>query len=97
MNGSVATLSGLVQLPFGAENPELPPDEIEESEKVEQTEPDRSKVGRLPTRLSLMRSHSCEGLSMGFRAVILGIGVLGVARRVKRGSGDSKLLVPVVG
>lgn len=41
MNGSVATLSGLVQLPLGAEKPELPPDEMEESEKVEQIELDR--------------------------------------------------------
>jgi hypothetical protein len=41
MNGSVATLSGLVQLPFGAENAELPQDETEESEKDEQTEAER--------------------------------------------------------
>jgi hypothetical protein len=41
MNGSVATLSGLVQLPFGAENAELPQDETEESEKDEQTDAER--------------------------------------------------------
>lgn len=59
--GSVATLSGLVQ-PLGAEKPELPPEETEESEKEEQTEFERCS-GCLESRLSLMRSHSWLGLS----------------------------------
>lgn len=42
VKGSVATLSGLVQLPLlGAEKAELPQDDTEESENDEHTEPDR--------------------------------------------------------
>ena len=40
VKGSVATLSGLVQLPLiGAEKAELPQEETEESENEEQTQP----------------------------------------------------------
>lgn len=87
MKGSVATLSGLVQLPFGAEKPELPHEETEESEKDEQTDPERAKEGRC--RESLMRSHSCAGLS-GV-ASTRGAGVLGgVKRRCDNGIGDNR-------
>ena len=61
-NGSVASDSGLAQPLLGAENAELPHDEIDESEKEEQTDPERSNAGlSFPLlRLSLIRSHSLE-------------------------------------
>ena len=57
MNGSVVSLSGL-RLPLrGAEKAELPADDTEESEKVEQTEPARPNAD-FASRLSLIKSHS---------------------------------------
>ena len=77
MNGSVATLSGLVQLPFGAEKAELPQDETEESENDEQTEAERTNGGRFVSRQSLMRSHSFAGLSLSMILSMRGAGVFG--------------------
>jgi hypothetical protein len=77
INGSVATLSGLVQFPFGAEKAELPQDETEESENDEHTEADRWKAGRFASRLSLIRSHSLAGLSFSMMLSIFGAGVFG--------------------
>jgi hypothetical protein len=76
VKGSVATLSGLVQDPlFGAEKAELPADETEESENDEQTDAERSNAGRLLSRLSVIRAHSCTGLVLGVNSLSLGAGV----------------------
>ena len=75
MNGSVASLSGLLQLPFGAEKPELPQEETDESEKPEQTEVERWKLGFFWYRLSVMRDHSDTGLSCCENGGSLGAGV----------------------
>ena len=90
-NGSVATLSGLVQLPlFGAEKAELPQDEVDESENEEQTDSERWNAGRLLSRLSLISAHSCAGLAVGVKtsrdAGVLG----GVTRRWKTGNGANR-------
>jgi len=88
MNGSVATLSGLVQLPLGAENPELPQEDTDESEKDEQTDPERANDGRCVE--SLMSAHSCAGLS-GPMASMRGTGVFGgLEKRLSSGMGDKR-------
>ena len=98
MNGSVATLSGLVQFPFEAEKDELAQDEIEESENDEHTEADRWKGCRFVSRLSLIRSHSFAGLSLSMMLSILGAGVFGgVTMRWKDGSGASNASLVMVG
>jgi hypothetical protein len=45
MNGSVFSLSGLKLALYGAEKAPLPMDEMEESDKAEQTEPERPYIG----------------------------------------------------
>ena len=78
VNGSVATLSGLVQLPLlGAEKDELPQDETEESENDEPIDPERWNAGRLSWRESLISDHSCTGDVLGVNRSDLGSGVLG--------------------
>ena len=90
-NGSVVSDSGLVQLPlFGAEKAELPHEETDESENVEQTEPERSNPALSLLRLLLMSAHSLAGLSTGELKLSLmrGVGVFGeVTRRWKAGTG----------
>lgn len=81
MKGSVATLSGLVQLLSGAEKAELPHEETEESENELQIDSERWKAERLLSRLSLIRAHSWTGLEFGVKSSILGAGVFGVASR----------------
>jgi hypothetical protein len=98
MNGSVPSLSG-DRLPlYGAEKAELPADEMEESEKVDTTDPERWKVG-LSTRLSLIRSHSCAELSHGSSGVSRrGAGVFGgVTARCSDCMGASSPCVEGVG
>ena len=83
-NGSVACDSGLLHPWFGAEKSELPYDEIDESEKVEQTDPDRSKAGLSLLLLSVIMAHSFAGLSTGELKLcwMRGAGVFGgVTRR----------------
>lgn len=90
--GSVATLSGLVQWPVGAEKaPELPPEDTDESEKDEQTELERWNGSRELMRLSFMRSHSLLGVrSAPSSDILLAQGVLGVMSRENTGSGDRR-------
>ena len=91
INGSVATLSGLVQLPFGAENAELPQDETDESENDEHMDAERWNAGRLLSRISLISSHSFAGLLFSANGLICGAGVLGgVTRRWMAGRGASR-------
>lgn len=76
---------------MGNEKAELPHDDMEESEKDEQTEPARSNDGFV----LFMRSHSSAGLSSWLKVVyIFGAGVLGgVTARGKvaeRGIGESR-------
>lgn len=97
MKGSVATLSGLVQLLSGAEKAELPHEETEESENELQIDSERWKAGRLLSRLSLIRAHSCTGLEFGVKSSILGAGVFGVASRWNIRIGASKPLDDAIG
>lgn len=79
---------------FGAEKSELPHDEIEESEKDEQTEPERWNAGRsCLSRALLIIAHSLEGLPSGKPkdAWKRGAGVFGgVTRRPNVDKGASK-------
>jgi hypothetical protein len=98
VKGSVATLSGLVQLPLlGAEKAELPQEETEESEKEEHTDAERWNGGRLPSRLSLMSAHSCEGLVLGVNWSGRGAGVCGATSLCSEGSGSSSPSEGVIG
>ena len=96
VNGSLATLSGLVQLPLSAEKPELPSEETDESENEEHTELARWNEGRCLVRLSLIRSHSWLGLSSLLSESVLAHGVVGVTRRGNEGSGESRPLFDAV-
>jgi hypothetical protein len=96
----VASDSGLLQPWLGAENAELPQEETDESEKEEQTDPERSNAGLSLLRLSLIKSHSCARLSIGELnpGCVRGAGVRGgVTRRNGGSAGASRPSIVGVG